>query len=253
MADHMSAVEYAGRELESMAFAVNYHRWILERFAPFLGKHIVEVGAGTGSFSMLLLETKPESLTLLEPSNMYAALEKARIAEAHHCTLAQAKFSIRPDSIVYVNVLEHIEDDQGELRIAHSALAPGGRVLIFVPANPWLMGSIDRQLGHFRRYTMNELMSKCRAAGFGIRSSSYFDVAGILPWWIKYCVFKSERMEPAAVRFYDRWVVPWQDFWKGWCCRQSGKTSFLSPKSPCRRSFPFLRRSVKLKPNLGQN
>ena len=208
MADHMSAVEYEGRELESMDFAVNYHRWILERFAPFLGKRVVEVGAGTGSFSRLLLETRPESLILLEPSNMYAALDKARIAEAQHCTLAEAKLSTPPDSIVYVNVLEHIEDDQAELRIAHSVLASGGHALIFVPANPWLMGSIDRQVGHFRRYTMNELTSKCRAAGFGIRSSSYFDVAGILPWWLKYCVFKSEHMEPAAVRLYDRWVVP---------------------------------------------
>jgi SAM-dependent methyltransferase len=180
----------------------------------------------------LLLETKPESLTLLEPSNMYAALEKARIAEAHHCTLAQAKFSIRPDSIVYVNVLEHIEDDQGELRTAHSALAPGGRVLIFVPANPWLMGSIDRQLGHFRRYTMNELTSKCRAAGFGIRSSSYFDVAGILPWWIKYCVFKSERMEPAAVRFYDRWVVPVARFLEGLVLPPIGKNIVLIAEKP---------------------
>ena len=208
-------IRYNGRELESMAFAVNYHRWILRRLTPFLGKRIVEVGAGAGSFSELLLETKPDSLMLLEPSNMYAALiqrlstaDKTRIAQAYQCTLGEAKFSSPPDSIVYVNVLEHIEEDEGELRTAHSILAPGGRVLVFVPANRWLMGSIDRQLGHFRRYTMDELILKCRNAGFIIRLSSYFDMAGIVPWWLKYCLFKSDRMEPAAVRLYDRWVVP---------------------------------------------
>jgi len=199
-----------------MAFAVNYHRWILERLAPFLGKRIIEVGAGVGSFSELLLETRPESLTSLEPSpNMFAVLiqrlaaqDKAGVSLAKNCILAEAKFSTPPDSIVYVNVLEHIEDDQAELRTAHSLLVSGGRVLIFVPANRWLMGSMDRQLGHFRRYAMDELTSKCRSAGFIIRLASYFDVAGILPWWLMYCVLKSARMDPRAVRLYDRWVVP---------------------------------------------
>src|SRR6185503_16638370 len=66
---------YPGRELESMAFAVNYHRWILDIFRPYLGKRIVEVGAGSGSFSELLLETKPEQLDSIEPSsNMYPLL-----------------------------------------------------------------------------------------------------------------------------------------------------------------------------------
>jgi SAM-dependent methyltransferase len=199
-----------------MAFAVNYHRWILERLTPFLGKRIIEVGAGVGSFSELLLETRPESLTALEPSpDMYAALvhylaahDKAGVSQAQQCTLAEMKASDQPDSIVYVNVLEHIKDDQAELRTAHSLLVFGGRVLIFVPANRWLMGSMDRQLGHFRRYTMEELTSKCQSAGFIIRLASYFDVAGILPWWAMYCVLKSQRMDPAAVRLYDRWVVP---------------------------------------------
>ncbi|HYR89168.1 MAG TPA: class I SAM-dependent methyltransferase [Terriglobia bacterium] len=199
-----------------MAFAVNYHRWILERLTPFLGKRIIEVGAGVGSFSRLLLETRPELLMALEPSpNMYAALvqslaaeDKEGVSQAHGCTLAKAKFLAQPDSIVYINVLEHIKDDEAELRTAHSMLVSGGRVLIFVPANPWLMGSMDRQLGHFRRYTRQELIAKCRSAGFIIRLASYFDVAGILPWWAMYCVLKSSRMDPAAVRLYDRWVVP---------------------------------------------
>src|SRR5882672_2759415 len=108
--DPHTSSDYAGRELESMAFAVNYHRWILERLTPFLGKRIVEVGAGVGSFSELLLETRPESLTALEPSpNMYAALvhylaahDKAGVSQAQQCTLAEMKFSAQPDSIVYV-------------------------------------------------------------------------------------------------------------------------------------------------------
>ncbi len=211
---------YPGTELESMALAVNYSRWILDRLKPFLGKHIVEVGAGSGSFSRLLLETKPASMTLVEPSlNLYSilkqrlpAMDTNRIAQAHHSTLIQIFSGTarppRPDTAVYVNVLEHIRDDEGELRALHGILPPGGRLLIFVPANRWLMGTMDHQLGHFRRYTLDELTSKCRSAGFSIRFAEYFDAIGIIPWWLKYCVLKSNQMEPAAVRLYDRWVVP---------------------------------------------
>jgi SAM-dependent methyltransferase len=211
---------YPGRELESMAFAMNYHRWILEIFRPYLGKRIVEVGAGAGSFSKLILETSPEKLDAIEPcSNMYprlaAQLQNAdgcNVGRAHHGTLMGNIEMIRkagaPDSVIYVNVLEHVEHDVEELAAIHSLLRPQGHALIFVPANPWLMGSMDHELGHFRRYTMKDLRGKCEAVGLTIRVASHFDFLGIAPWWLKYCFFKSRTMEPAALRFYDRCVVP---------------------------------------------
>ena len=133
-------MKYTGREMESMDFAVNYHRWILEIFRPFLGKRIVEVGAGTGAFSQMLMETNPESLTMLEPSaNLFPLLvERMGSDRALQGTLREASVS-NPDSILYVNVLEHVENDEAELADAHSMLAPSGRVFIFVPANRWLM------------------------------------------------------------------------------------------------------------------
>ena len=69
-------VVYVGKDLEAMSFAVNYHKWILEEFRPFLGKKLVEVGAGTGSFSEMLLQEKPENLALIEPSEMFKFLEQ---------------------------------------------------------------------------------------------------------------------------------------------------------------------------------
>jgi SAM-dependent methyltransferase len=155
-----------------MALAVNYSRWILDTLKPFVGKHILEVGAGVGAFSQLLLETEPESMTLIEPSpDLYETLnarlptiDKHGVARAHRSTLVKtfggANPPGKPDTAVYVNVLEHIRDDEGELRELHSILPAGGRLLLFVPANRWLMGSMDRQLGHFRRYTIDELTSK---------------------------------------------------------------------------------------------
>ncbi|MDT5269256.1 MAG: hypothetical protein QOH49_1442 [Acidobacteriota bacterium] len=214
------ALAYAGRDLESMSFARNYHRWILDLFAPHLGRRLVEVGAGTGSFSELLLERAPDSLTLVEPSEMFRHLREhvAGWKTATHVRLYNDTFAgvsarlsseeTRPDSVIYVNVLEHVEDDEAELRLVREALAPGGRLFLFVPAFGWLYGSFDRQVGHRRRYTRAALARKCERAGLRVVKSVYFDAAGVLPWWVKYRLLRSEKMEPAAVRFYDRFCVP---------------------------------------------
>jgi hypothetical protein len=114
----------------------------------------------------------------------------------------------RPDSIIYVNVLEHIADDEGELRVVHDTLAERGRIFIFVPALRWLYGSFDRLVGHERRYAWRELRAKCERAGLRVLKSIYFDAAGVLPWWAKYRVLRSAKMGAGAVRFYDRFVVP---------------------------------------------
>jgi SAM-dependent methyltransferase len=213
-------VGYVGKDLEAMSFAVNYHRWILSRFAPYLGKRVVEVGAGTGSFSELLLELRPQTLSLVEPSQsmfehlskrvpgFVSAVEVKLYNETFDRVAAQIRSQQQPDSIVYVNVLEHTADDEGEIRIIGETLEPGGRAFIFVPALSWLYGSLDREINHYRRYSRRDLESKCRAAGFRILDSRYFDLPGVLPWWLKYRVLQSRKMEPGAVRFYDQTVVP---------------------------------------------
>ena len=211
---------YAGKDLEAMSFAVNYHRWILSIFEPYLGTRVVEVGAGKGSFSELLLERRLESLSLVEPSTaMYQTLCRrmeelnpsvtvSTYNDVFESVAEQIRSSERPDSIIYVNVLEHIENDVNELKVINNTLEAGGRLFIFVPALRWLHGSMDRQLGHFRRYTRTELEKKCVASGFRVIASRYFDVLGVLPWWVKYRLLQSKEMEPGAVRFYDQRVVP---------------------------------------------
>ena len=214
------SVGYVGKDLEAMSFAVNYHRWILASFAPYLGTRVVEVGAGTGSFSELLLERRPESLSLVEPSaamfaqlsenvqQRFGAVDCRLYNETFDHVAAQIRSRQQPDSIVYVNVLEHTADDENEIRVIGETLGPRGRVFIFVPALSWLYGSFDREINHYRRYSRGDLESKCRAAGFRILASRYFDLLGVLPWWVKYRVLQSNKLEPGAVRFYDRRIVP---------------------------------------------
>src|SRR5919112_1700482 len=120
---------YAGKDLEAMSFAVNYHRWILQIFEPYLGTRIVEVGAGTGSFSELVLKYKPESLSLVEPSEKMYKILNEQVGQLNSPTQIKTYNAVfgdvaerlkamqRPDSIIYVNVLEHILDDEAELAI----------------------------------------------------------------------------------------------------------------------------------------
>lgn len=211
---------YAGKDLEAMSFAVNYHRWILAVFAPYLGTRLVEVGAGTGSFTELLLEHRPQSLSLVEPApemfqqlaanmNQCVATNELKLFNDTFERVSQdIRSTAKPDSIIYVNVLEHIADDERELKVINETLDPSGRIFIFVPAFAWLYGSFDREINHYRRYSRNDLEDKCRRAGFKIILSRYFDFFGVLPWWIKYRVLKSKTMEPGAVKLYDQMIVP---------------------------------------------
>jgi len=212
-------IVYPGKDLEAMSFAVRYHRWMLDEFRPFIGSDIVEVGAGSGSFSEMLLETRPDRLSLVEPSELFAELTSnvpsgnspSRI-EHHNAIFRSAAPAItaqrQPDTITYVNVLEHIEDDAGELELVRESLDIAGHVLIFVPAMPTLMSEFDRSIGHFRRYRKGELEKKVRKAGFKIVKSRYFDLAGIAPWFVKYRVMRSLTMGEGAVSAYDNLVVP---------------------------------------------
>jgi SAM-dependent methyltransferase len=218
---HNGAFAYTGRELEAMAEASNYHRWILGIFAPYLGRHVAEVGAGLGSFSELILSHHVcESLSLVEPSSeMYQQLDaRARqmpakpLVETYHAGFPEAAPLIKArhslDSVIYVNVLEHIADDELELDAIYQALSDHGRVFLFVPALPRLYGAFDERVGHLRRYTKRELERKLERAGFQTIVSTYFDLVGVAPWWFKYRLLKSATMEPGGVRFYDRYVVP---------------------------------------------
>ncbi len=209
---------YEGRDLEAMDFAVRYHQWILSIFRPYLGENIVEIGAGSGSFTEVLAELTPKQLTAIEPSNeMYPLLDqlakksespKIKTYKNFFSEVASKIKSSKPSSAVYINVFEHIKDDRAELDLLYKTLPKGAHVCIFVPANEWLMSDFDRSIDHYRRYSKKELWQKVERAGFEVIFGRRFDAAGVLPWWIKFTLMKSKKMEPGLAKVYDNVVVP---------------------------------------------
>ena len=112
------------------------------------------------------------------------------------------------DAAVLVNVLEHIDDDLGALRRLHAMLRPGGALLVFVPANAWLYGSLDALVGHVRRYGREELRTVVDRAGFAIDTLRWVDAGGVAPWYFVGRVLRRRKFDPAVGRLYDRAVVP---------------------------------------------
>lgn len=203
---------YPGKELEAMSHAVNYHQWIVDEFEPYLGETLAEVGAGMGSVSKMLLAKGLKRLYAFEPSrNMYPFLEQ----ELKHEERAMAIndfFSPRYahiglDAVVYINVLEHIEDDRAELGNALASLKPNGHALLFVPAQAWLYSKLDKQLGHYRRYTARGLSSLVRDVGLSIVKVRYFDFVGMIPWYINYVLLQN-TLGKSSVSLYDKFAVP---------------------------------------------
>jgi SAM-dependent methyltransferase len=157
-----------------------------------------------------------EKLTLVEPSaNLVGAL-RARFADCPHVEVAGESLETHVarlganavDTIVMVNVLEHIEDDRGALRNLFRVLRPGGHLLLFVPAMQMLMSKLDRIHGHYRRYHKRDLITKVSGAGGSVSTCCYFDLPGTVPWLLLNKLMGKTTFNPTLVDINDRIVVP---------------------------------------------
>ena len=206
----------AAEELENLAQAGRFFGWIADELAPHLGHRVLEVGAGIGTIAIKMAERKPASqITAIEPAeNLFDELQAAttRLRNVTPLQLtSQDLAGTRPrqfDSIVYVNVLEHILDDAAEMRTAFDLVAPGGSLGVFVPAMSRLYGSLDYKSGHHRRYDKARLREVISGAGFEIVELRYLEVAGVLPYWLMYRVLNRQSLSTMSSGVFDGVVVP---------------------------------------------
>ncbi|HEU4748019.1 MAG TPA: class I SAM-dependent methyltransferase [Gemmatimonadaceae bacterium] len=205
---------YSGTELEAVAEAKNYYNWIIDSFAGRIGSRAVEAGAGIGTVSSLILQrANPRQLTLIEPDASNAAALRQRFHTdarviIHQGYLEQFAASLDADSVVAVNVLEHVERDADFLRAAHDAVRPGGSLLLLVPALPAIFGSLDRAFDHFRRYTRSGLAKQLQSSGFEIETLHYLNILGVAAWFASGRIMRRTTLGRGQVRFYDRYVIP---------------------------------------------
>jgi len=225
---------YVGGELELFAAAHHWKRRLARELAPHLGGHVLEVGAGLGGTSAgLLTEAKVTEWTALEPdAALFARLQQASgelarrsgiPVRARNGTLATLAPGERFDAVLYVDVLEHIEDDRGELARAAERLAPGGRLIVLAPAHQSLYSEFDRRIGHFRRYDRASLRAVA-PAGLVLAQLAYLDSVGWLASLGNRLLLRRALPTPAQIRLWDGVMVPLSGVLDRVLCGRFGKS-----------------------------
>lgn len=206
---------YIGSELELFAAARNWKAYWSARLRPLLSGHVLEVGAGIGSNLVPLDSPAVTGWTLLEPDPELVARMRARQAAgelpsaARLCTgtLAGLAAEERFDTIVYIDVMEHIADDRGEAARAAGHLAPGGRLVLLCPAHPFLFSPFDAAIGHHRRYSRAALAALA-PPGCRLETCFMLDSIGLFALLANRLLLKSAMPSAAQIAFWDRAMVP---------------------------------------------
>lgn len=199
--------------LEILTEAKNYNRWIAENFYPYIKAPLLEFGAGIGNISELLSSYTPLCLTDTDES-MLADL-KNKFSHINDVSVNFLDITQPPpehllgsfQTVIGINVLEHIEDDEKALFHLGNVLKPSGRLLLLVPAKKWAYTDLDRQLGHFRRYEKKELGEKLAKASFRIEKLYFFNIVGLMSWIIRDKIQRSGGLRPYQVSSFDT-IVP---------------------------------------------
>lgn len=197
--------------LESLASVKNYHAWLTNLALPYLGDHPIELGSGLGDYAQAWLDAGIAQLTLTDLDPVRSSFLQSRFEGESRIHVQQLDILDAPEahhsSLVAFNVLEHIEDHVGALRASHRLLAPGGAVIMFVPAFMFAMGRFDRRVGHVRRYTKRTLRTAYEAAGLEIEKIRYVNAPGLIAWFLAVRLLGMTPGNSAAVQFWDRTVT----------------------------------------------
>jgi SAM-dependent methyltransferase len=206
----MPEIAYLGSELELFARAYNWKEYVRSQIGHYLSG-VLEVGAGIGSNALLFVGGAHEEWLCLEPDPRLAVhisnsptLTGCKLVVG---TVADLPVSETFDSILYMDPLEHIEDDRAELRESARRLKPGGRLVVLAPAHQWLYTPFDRSIGHYRRYNA-ALLRRISPPGVTLERLRYLDAAGILASLGNRILLSSPSPALRQVDAWDRFLVP---------------------------------------------
>ena len=202
--------DIVNQTLQKMKKLNRYNHWIFSKFKPFVGKRVLEIGSGIGNITKFLMDRDYVIATDVEPA--YINFLKNTFGKYNKFTIehfdisgpeAEQYRSSHIDSVLCFNVLEHIEEDEKALKNIFYLLEPKGRLLLFVPSHPWLYGSLDRNLGHKRRYGKEELGKKLEAAGFKVILLEHFNRVGMLGWFLNGKILMRKKLPSFQLRIYN--------------------------------------------------
>lgn len=206
---------YSGAELEVFEQARQWKQYFGGLIRPHLKGRVLEVGAGLGGTTVVLCDGSQTGWTCLEPDPRLrqAIVSKLQQGTLPQCcqalggTVADLDGSLMYDCILYIDVLEHIEHDQAEMALAAAHLAPGGHLVILVPAHQSLSSPYDQAIGHFRRYN-KQMLTLVIPDGLACERLSYLDSVGSVLSLLNRALLKKSMPNSRDILFWDRAVIP---------------------------------------------
>jgi SAM-dependent methyltransferase len=229
----MAQIEYSGRDnLDVMAHAKNYNRFLLDLVLQNAHPNqlIVDFGAGNGTFAgpiakshdrIVCIETDPTLCAALQSQGLTVVNDLAQLADGS------------VDYLYSLNVLEHIEDDEAIAQLWFQKVRPGGQILVFVPAFQFLFTSMDRHVGHHRRYTRTSLTRVIQKAQFQITDSYYADSVGVLATLLYKALDQGGgQVNVRMLQIYDQWCFPISQFFDRIARRFIGKNAIVRAVKP---------------------
>ena len=196
--------------LENLKEADRYNNWIIEQIKPYLGNNVLEVGCGNGNFTVFLAR-QCDRVTGIDINREYVETAKKRLAKQANVTILQkdaTKIESENtfDTIIMLDVLEHIKNDVATLQQLNTLLQNRGKLIIKVPALNYIYGEMDRAIGHYRRYNKHTLANTFQKANLASPKVWYFNIAGIPGWWLN-SILKRTTPPSQQVSFFNK-VVP---------------------------------------------
>ncbi len=204
--------------LDALAAAPKFNRWMADTIAPHVGSRVMEIGAGIGNLTRYLVAGKKRYVISDIDAEHMARLS----GRFHHRPNTEIRFANladpacfrdlggQMDTVVCLNVLEHVEDDMTGLKNIYSTLSPGGHAIILVPQGQEIFGTLDTALGHYRRYSEAELRQKMESIGFRIEKVIMFNRVSRFPWYFSGRILKKSALGVGQMRLFDRFVWLWR-------------------------------------------
>ena len=199
--------------LRRMSALDRYNGFLFETIRPMIGQHVLEVGAGTGTMTAFLKDRDRVLATDYDPQ--YVHQLGHRFEQSPNVEIARLDLEgelpeelrgRRFDTIICLNVLEHVADDRGAVSRLSTLLEPGGRLVVLVPAHPRLFGTMDEAVGHHRRYGRGQMSNLMREAGLDVESETYVNATSTAGWYLNGRLLKRRSVPGLQARVADMLV-----------------------------------------------
>lgn len=215
--DDIYESRYGHEILHRLSAAHRFNRWMADVIRPWIGDYVLEIGSGLGNLTIQLLPRLHYTATDIDPLHLdylRSRFGRDQRIEIRHVDVTReedfTELRERFDTVVCLNVIEHVQDDALAVRNIFSALRPGGRACLLVPQIPSLYGTLDEVLEHKRRYRPADFAALLTAAGFEIERQFSFNRPAVPAWWLNSCVLRKKTFGKVQLKIYDSLVWLWR-------------------------------------------